>query len=404
FEQSGRLQAVSFRQLAESIPVELVLVRSGEVIEVTVNYLFPEVFINDKSVYSYYPSVLVGSFPYEENQRIAINQFEMSNGKGVFNLGKNNSIQVVSPTDGVIFNWNSDTSAAHQEIIEEKLNIPLEMGTKKLTILHHLTPEYDSHSYSLAANFKSLVPRKCTDGSLDTRAEIAREKDGTQYFQLQDEKSSTCVTIDMTYLEPESSFLIEATTQHVKGNPLVLNITSAEGVFLASTAMSTSPEVSAQYFVVPTTTSKFAYRMQLENGSLNKLSSNRIYDVNFLNIPYNLLKDLKISSLSSIPTESQSWDFIQLNETQYLVTVPSATDADQRYIVLNQAYDKGWIAFPRMSPWKLLPHTKFNGWGNAWLVPANASQVTVIFWPELLVLTGYSFLIVTSFWLWKKSR
>jgi hypothetical protein len=68
-------------------------------------------------------------------------------------------------------------------------------------------------------------------------------------------------------------------------------------------------------------------------------------------------------------------------------------------LVFNQSAHPAWIAFPSNRPWQLLDHRTYNGWANAWIVPAGTTTVTMLFWPQLLSFLGYGVLIITFGWL-----
>lgn len=80
--------------------------------------------------------------------------------------------------------------------------------------------------------------------------------------------------------------------------------------------------------------------------------------------------------------------------------VDTENDSTQSGILsLNQSFNEGWIGLTlkinnRYSVNKL-GHYIFNGWANAWEVPAGANNIIIIYWPQLAVFGGYLLLIGT---------
>ncbi len=76
-------------------------------------------------------------------------------------------------------------------------------------------------------------------------------------------------------------------------------------------------------------------------------------------------------------------------------TIKALVLSEEGLVVLPQSFDKGWIAFSLKSPLHLFKHLTYNGWANAWMLPAGDYEVVVLYWPQLLSFAGYGLLFAT---------
>jgi hypothetical protein len=111
------------------------------------------------------------------------------------------------------------------------------------------------------------------------------------------------------------------------------------------------------------------------------------------------LKNIRIVTAEPVASSNSKSTYLpemtQLNPTQLRVNINQSSD--QQGLVFLQSYDRGWIAFPALAPWKVLEHVKYNGWTNGWIVPAGqkSMRITILYWPQLLTYIGFGILLTT---------
>lgn len=152
------------------------------------------------------------------------------------------------------------------------------------------------------------------------------------------------------------------------------------------------------YLILPWNTQNQAgYSFHWDTRSFGQSAENKLSNVEIY--PLNLDQILNLQLQSEIPSPitntlslNQIWKF---GTHQYGFTVINPTSQHQIFY-LSQGFDPAWLALS-ITQGKLtfLPHYKFNGWANAWTVPAGTYQVYILYWPQLLVFAGFGILIVT---------
>jgi hypothetical protein len=130
-------------------------------------------------------------------------------------------------------------------------------------------------------------------------------------------------------------------------------------------------------------------------GNENKLN---LKSLEFYPLPLNWLT--KIYSQTG-PKHSLDTQINQINKIgTFFYSAQIITKSPTGIIVLPQSYDRGWLLFK----WPLNNNSKhiiFNGWANAWEVPAGEHEIIIFYWPQLLVFGGYGLLVGTGIYLIK---
>jgi hypothetical protein len=91
-------------------------------------------------------------------------------------------------------------------------------------------------------------------------------------------------------------------------------------------------------------------------------------------------------------------------------TALTSGDDSVAVMTLSQGYNPGWIAFPSLRPWQQLEHVIYNGWANGWVLDTSlaAQELTILYWPQLLLWIGLLALGIVAGWLgwlsWKELR
>ncbi|MBU1884984.1 YfhO family protein, partial [Patescibacteria group bacterium] len=115
----------------------------------------------------------------------------------------------------------------------------------------------------------------------------------------------------------------------------------------------------------------------------------------FYTLPLNWLTSIHTNNQNQLIFKTELIKTKKINTVLY--QVKAKINSETGLIVLPQAYDQGWIAFKPFG--KNFKHLKFNGWANAWEIPAGEHEIIIFYWPQLLVFGGYGVLIGTSIYL-----
>lgn len=128
------------------------------------------------------------------------------------------------------------------------------------------------------------------------------------------------------------------------------------------------------YFLIPSTGENIGYDLSINSISYGNFpSQSTLEKISIIPIPFNLLNQIKSESLNS------------------------TTNND--YFVLNQSYNKFWIAFyfDHFKPVFLQKHILYNNWANAWEIPSSydSSKIYILFWPQIFEFIGIGLTITT---------
>ncbi len=225
---------------------------------------------------------------------------------------------------------------------------------------------------------------------------VTRTKKSGSMLYTASNKAALCEKIELPTTTAQEEFFYFATGRVLSGGGLqgffsnqndqrVVEFTTGSKDFSFLTSVHFSKEnssLSLHYFMK--SFGKDAYQVEIQQSAI---------------IP------APISWLSAISIDQNQKEGIPADVLQHAKNgifwheITIATSQNETIANLSQSYDPAWIAFPSNRPWQLLDHRTYNGWANAWIVPAGTTAVTMLFWPQLLSFAGYGVLVVTLGWL-----
>lgn len=142
------------------------------------------------------------------------------------------------------------------------------------------------------------------------------------------------------------------------------------------------------YYVVPPRDPLGQGRtLHLDNRSTgSERVVNQVAKVVVYRFPYAWLKSLKSGERKPAQSSLRMVSVKKYNPAFYKVAVEGSG-----LLVLNQAYEKGWVAW-RGS--KLVgEHVLANNWANGWLIESGSETIFLVFLPQLLQFAGFMVLI-----------
>lgn len=222
--------------------------------------------------------------------------------------------------------------------------------------------------------------------------------DDEAVLEYKSENGVICDALSLPNANKNAGHILGIESQNISGLPLkfCLQQLSSKKCVLEE-ELSKNQDLSTDYFIIPPYYQNSDYSLIIKNISLSPDKSvNQLKQIQFIPIPYNYLQTLKtggkLGGGESEPT-----------------------------VVLDQAYEKGWMAFSCQSQstswWIdcqiLKDHVLVNNWENGWILPQSslpagtegtlrATSYTIIFWPQYLEYLGFAILLATGLYLWKK--
>lgn len=204
----------------------------------------------------------------------------------------------------------------------------------------------------------------------------------------------------VSLIDARGSYVLNISTENVEGLPLELCIESLDKTRCAvRSRINESSEGASSHFIIPSLGENDAYIINFVNKSVGEIESkNIIKDFSLEYAPYRFLKSLY---LTSNDTKRQKVESIMAKRKSgwfYEVKVESSKSSGEAILVLDQAYNTGWLAIEinkhGMPGFKVFNHVLYNNWANAWVVPAVSASYVIIFWPQYLQFAGYLVLAI----------
>ncbi len=281
---------------------------------------------------------------------------------------------------------------------------------------------------------------------------IIRE-DGEKLLRFTSLSSSNCLGVDLPRLTHKTGYLIKVESRNIKGKSLLFYVVNKNSekaeieTYLPSSKLKAQSwqlatgngQLETSYFIIPPMEEYGqGYSLHFDNISIGRQETiNDLVRIEVYPIPYNFLKNLTISSLSSEENLTSSPERLDFqvwhpNPSFYKVILPTTYNlSPTTTLVLSQSYHPGWLAFQ-------IPDSKFqiqkldnvlvNNWENGFLLnpksqapnlkqiqnsndqnlrnnlamqPSNNVAVYLFFWPQLLEYFGFGLLFGAGVWIWR---
>lgn len=250
-----------------------------------------------------------------------------------------------------------------QEKNTSSLTITGQLPMKKINLdINNLLIKTDSCS-----NIKPREYSKKNVGSADETVIEYQTKDG-----------SLCDFIKFPDLSQDIGYLLAIESKNIYGLPIKIcfedDITKR---CVLEDRLSINKKFDTDFFLIPSYKKAFGYNLILENYSIGDVqTTNQIKKISLIPFPYRFFQTIK-------------WE----TEDKQIVN-------KQKVLILNQAYEKGWLAFDNGQ--RLKNHVLVDNWANGWTLPqdfdSKKSNIVILFWPQYLEYAGFiaiiSFLIL----------
>lgn len=190
---------------------------------------------------------------------------------------------------------------------------------------------------------------------------------------------AVCDSFPFPYLPQNTGYLLEIRARNVAGAPLRVCLTNEYSKRCdLYVELPKSSVMESHYYLIPPMGERTGYTVNFSNLIFgNDYTENQLESIRMYPVPYSYLHSFHV-----LP-ESQK----------------------KNLVVLNEAYEKGWVALCGLTPCKA-EHVTVNNWSNGWVLDTDkdTSAVKFVFWPELLEYLGLLALVPVSIYALKFSQ
>ena len=284
-------------------------------------------------------------------------------------------------------------------------NFSLVSGEERVEILGNVTSvEVYVPKVTVEAERASLSRghARALNCDLKKEGEVEKKAEAERVYYSAKSTAASCDYLDYPNLDHSQAFLFRVRGENVSGRGLKIYLQNMVSNRMDLEELLPSPgKFDESYFVPPVSDGGKGYVFNFETRSFGpSLSANYLDGVEFLNIPYDWLTNLRLVGEGP---ESQE-NFVSIaNVKKTGFYKYDAEVAGNGLLVLSQGYEEGWVA---LANFQLLKHVKVNSWANGWVINGDKClltksqsntdrcKLTIIFWPQYLEFIGFGLLFL----------
>ncbi len=191
------------------------------------------------------------------------------------------------------------------------------------------------------------------------------------------QENAVCDSFPFPYLPQNTGYLLEIRARNVAGAPLRVCLTNEFSKRCdLYVELPKRSGMQSYYYLIPS--------MGDEMG----------YTVNFSNLVFG--SDYTENQLEAVRMTPIPHDYLRNYHTEVI------SEEGSKLLVLNEAYEKGWVAWCGIAPCKAR-HVTVNNWANGWIFDSGrgVSGVKFIFWPEVFEYVGLLILVPLGFYFFR---
>lgn len=228
---------------------------------------------------------------------------------------------------------------------------------------------------------------------------------------------STCIGYAIPTLPHDRAYILEIMSDHISGRNLTFYMND---LTKKQTVLDDMLKEDAEYYVIPPRSNTgIGYSLVFQDSPFHSMAhENILRSVRAYEIPYDTITGLQFKSFTPKSYDTATPGTIHsVTKHSYFAYTVTAVTQGQSTLVLDQAYEEGWIGLQVQSTeyrvpgikmnlpkLVLLPHVKVNGWANGWSFESTeyrvqspkdegqgkaAPTILLIFWPQYLQYTGF---------------
>ncbi len=220
-----------------------------------------------------------------------------------------------------------------------------------------------------------------------------QDLDGVTYEV--DNYGTACTTIDLQQLSTQAAYLLRWKGTNHQGRSLKFSVTNQHTQHLDLEVLLPSQNFDVTYTLPAWDKMPDSfYTLSWETRSFGQPAQTTLSNLEIMAAPLEYLAHLKLSSQSPTIHHNQLTLTNLWKIASYQYGFIASSPDDNGLVSLSQSFDKGWIALAwpqtldRNFHFRILPHTRYNGWANAWSVPTGTWQITLLYLPQLTIFAG----------------
>ena len=212
---------------------------------------------------------------------------------------------------------------------------------------------------------------------------------------VSENNDSLCEGLDLSYLSQRENYLIKFAYENKSGRNIKFYLNNQVTSRNDLEELLPEKKKEATYLIKSwNVLNTQGYKLIMENRSLGQRSENELSEIQIANLPGKFLKEISIEPANLRNFPENNIQIVKQNKFanyQYSAEIKARNEG---MLVLNQAYEKGWIGFAFSNNGVfILEHTNYDNWSNAWIVPKGEYAIFIFFWPQWLSFIGFILLL-----------
>ncbi|MFH1289726.1 MAG: hypothetical protein ABIH88_03340 [Patescibacteria group bacterium] len=310
----------------------------------------------------------------KENEEPFVCLFDQRLGRCAGQRLENNFFEIQETADNyqLLFGLDAIGSKEILEIVYQNPRLAIYQSKKNN---QEFSPLIDALFYEVAS--LGNIPLACSSPIPKEYQRIIKNEEDKSFIEYSSLRGSLCDHFSYPQLPHNKGYLLVIESRNITGLPMRFCLSNHQTDRCdLYTKLNSSESFEKDVFLIPPAENDGnGYEINLNNFSIGKSPT-----INHLN------------SISILPIEID-W-------------VSSYEQKGRNIIVLNQAYEKNWLALKFEKPFKikfLKGHHLVNGWANGWEQDNSSGKIIFIFLPQLFQYFGSGALFLLVFLLIKKS-
>lgn len=209
------------------------------------------------------------------------------------------------------------------------------------------------------------------------------------------DRACACFSYGRPFLAHWNGYLVKVSTERISGEPLFFYIVGNKSNNQSKIEENLPSGVS--YFVLGTGAYyDDGYIFGFQNISYTgKETVNKLKSLDIFAFPFDYVKNIQLVKNGSIESDPVYSNFIDIKKKNYSYYAFIGGNKSYDTLVINQAFDPGWIALCGLKKCGA-EHIKVNNWANGWVFENGMpDNVKVLFWPQVLEYVGFGLLAVS---------
>ena len=248
-----------------------------------------------------------------------------------------------------------------------------------------------------SASFKDIAFINCRNNLKDFGGSVIKNGDLEVHSK---DRASACFSFGRPFLAHWNGYLVKVNSENLLGEPLLFYVVGNKSN--TQSKIEENLKSGINYYILGNGSYyDDGYIFGFQNISFSETSTvNKLHSLEIYALPFDFIKKIKFIKRDSLVNKPIYSDFIKTRKNNYSKFTILEGSSFYDTVVLNQAYDPGWVALCGLGKCDA-QHVKVNNWANGWVFKNSVpNNVKLIFWPQYLEFLGFlllALLLVFSF-------